>query len=320
MLAEMSRASGREIESEFAGIHTSIGEERERTAAELRAVCEQAKAEIESHFVSTAQRFQSAAAELRDMSHEVQRELEETREALRRGAADLPRETTQQAAAMRRVVADQIKALEELSEIVARSGRAHDVSQPLSAGAEGTATAYEMPLRRAESARAVEQRRLAAQAPRPAAGPPNGKTSERGGWITDLLARVDNGERKISEGPAVKPAQPPQRLDAISLDITRMIDHSAAADAWERYRRGEANAFSRQIYVGRGPQAFDEIRRRYRLDPEFHATVDRYVHEFDRLLAELGQDEANEAVAKTYLLSETGKVYTLLAHASGKLA
>jgi hypothetical protein len=41
---------------------------------------------------------------------------------------------------------------------------------------------------------------------------------------------------------------------------------------------------------------------------------------FERLLAELGQDEASEAVAKTYLLSETGKVYTLLAHAAGKLS
>jgi len=122
-----------------------------------------------------------------------------------------------------------------------------------------------------------------------------------------------------SKDPPEKPAQPPQRLEAISLDVTRMIDHAAVADAWDRYRRGEANAFSRQIYVGRGPQAFDEIRRRHRHDPEFHVTVDRYVRDFEKLLAELGQDEANEVVAKTYLLSETGKVYTLLAHAAGKL-
>ena len=67
------------------------------------------------------------------------------------------------------------------------------------------------------------------------------------------------------------------------------------------------------------PQIFDEIRRRYRVDPEFRATVDRYVQEFERLLAGLGEDGNSEAVAKTYLLSETGKVYTLLAHAAGKL-
>jgi hypothetical protein len=253
------------------------------------------------------------------MSSEIRRELEETREALRRGAADLPAETAQQAASMRRVVADQIKALEELSEIVTRSGRAYDISQPASFGVERSAAPPPATARRPESARPAEQPRPPVQSPRAPIRPANAKTSERGGWISDLLARVDSGESVASKDPPEKPAQPPQRLEAISLDVTRMIDHAAVADAWDRYRRGEANAFSRQIYVGRGPQAFDEIRRRYRLDPEFHVTVDRYVRDFEKLLAELGQDEANEVVAKTYLLSETGKVYTLLAHAAGKL-
>src|SRR5690606_34212375 len=40
---------------------------------------------------------------------------------------EMPRETQETTAAMRRVVADQIKALNELTEIVTRSGRAVDV-------------------------------------------------------------------------------------------------------------------------------------------------------------------------------------------------
>ena len=62
------------------------------------------------------------------------------------------------------------------------------------------------------------------------------------------------------------------------------------------------------------------MRRRYRLDPEFHATIDRYVQEFERLLAELNRDNPDDSVTRTYLTSETGKVYTMLAHASGRLA
>jgi len=236
----------------------------------------------------------------------------------------LPQETVQQAAAMRRAVADQIKALEALSEIVTRSGRAYDISQPAPVGAERAA--QPVPPRRVEQARAVEPPRAPEpprpepQRPRSAAQPANPKTSERGGgWISDLLARADSEEPPVSPNAPAKPTQPAQRLEAISLDVARMIDHAAAAAAWDRYRRGETNAFSRRIYVGRGAQTFDEIRRRYRADLEFRATVDRYVQEFERLLAEVGQDEASEAVAKTYLLSETGKVYTLLAHAAGKL-
>ncbi len=319
ILADTSQLSGGTIESQFAELRARITEERDRTAAELRSAAEQANSALDSQFGQTADRFQSAAAELRGIAREIQRELEETREALRRSAADLPQETAQQAASLRRAVADQIKALEELSEIVTRSGRAYDISQPATFGAERPAAPSSAP-RRMEAVRAPEPSRAPAQPPRAASRPANGKTSERGsGWISDLLARVDNEEPAASQNSKPKPAQGPQRLEAISLDVTRIIDHAAAAEAWERYRRGEANAFSRQIYVGRGPQAFEEIRRRYRLDPEVHATVDRYVQEFERLLAELGQDEADEAVAKTYLLSETGKVYTLLAHAAGKL-
>jgi hypothetical protein len=325
VLAETSQASAGMIERQFSQILASAGEERERSAAAARNVCTQAKAELEGIFGQTTERFQSAAAELRHMAGDIQRELEETREVLRRGAADLPHETQQQVAAMRRVVAEQIKALEELSEIVTRSGRAFDVSQAHSteAGrtlAQSAPARLGGPIRSVEPQRTSQPSRLAAQMPPGAERAAEARASERGGgWLSDLLAKVDSEEPGTASSPAAKIARQPQRLDVISPDIARMIDHAAAADAWERYRRGESGAFSRRIYAGRGPQVFDDIRRRYRLDPEFRDTVDRYLRDFERLLAEAGQDAGNETVAKAYLLSETGKVYTLLAHAAGKL-
>ena len=55
-----------------------------------------------------------------------------------------------------------------------------------------------------------------------------------------------------------------------------------------------------------------------RRDGEFKQTVDRYVEEFERLLAEVSRDDRDSMLTKTYLTSETGKVYTMLAHASGR--
>ena len=187
-LAESSQSTGGMIDRQFAGIRANIEQEREGTAAAMRAACEQANAELAGIFGQTTERFQSAAAELRDMSREIQRELEATREALRRGATDLPQETAQQAAAMRRAVADQIKALEALSEIVTRSGRAYDVSQPAPVNAERAAQAVPPrrvePARAAEPPRAPEPPRPEAQRPRSGTPPANPKTSERGGgWI-----------------------------------------------------------------------------------------------------------------------------------------
>src|ERR1041384_3978632 len=60
----------------------------------------------------------------------MQRELEQTRTELRRGMLELPQETAESAAQMRRVIVDQIEALAELNRIVARHGRGMDVVEP----------------------------------------------------------------------------------------------------------------------------------------------------------------------------------------------
>ncbi len=179
------------------------------------------------------------------MSREIQNELSATREALRASVAELPQETAQQAASMRRIVADQIKALEELSEIVTRSGRSFDVSAPLATAAERAAppqrrlrdasSSLAQPSRNASSVpaaiepRAVPVRRrllLAALAHR---------RRERGGWLSDLLARASTEEPAPAREPAkeaeAKTPLAPQPLDAISLDVARN-------DRSKRRRRG----------------------------------------------------------------------------------
>ena len=108
-------------------------------------------------------------------------------------------------------------------------------------------------------------------------------------------------------------------LDAIAAGIANLIDADAAAEMWDRWRRGDNNAFSRRLYTAQGQQTFDEIRRRCRADPQFRETVERYTQEFERLLAKIGPDDRDGAQARAYLLSDTGKVYTMLAHASGRM-
>ena len=151
------------------------------------------------------------------------------------------------------------------------------------------------------------------------------------GWLTDLLNRASREEgeperdspretaREPLRGPEERsPRHSIESLDSLSVDIARMIDHDAAADLWDRYKRGERNVFTRRLYTLQGQQAFDEIRKKYRADREFKQTVDRYIGEFERLLDEVSRDDRGQVVARTYLTSETGKVYTMLAHAAGR--
>jgi hypothetical protein len=88
---------------------------------------------------------------------------------------------------------------------------------------------------------------------------------------------------------------------------------------WDRWRRGDATAVSHRLYTEAGQQAFDEIRRRHRADPQFRDAATRYVQEFEKLLAKVSQNDRDGSQWRAYLLSNTGKVYTILAHASGRL-
>src|SRR3974377_2314746 len=251
---------------------------------------------------------------------------------------------------MRRVIVDQIEALAELNRIVARHGRGLDAVAPAPRNERVAVTApiRHEPLPRSEPARteplprpstratdvasfAPTQRRASSPAPAPETpAPPAGKS-----WLSELLNRASRDEeepREFSRERAHGPARPEpeargsdertarhsiESLDSLSVDIARMIDHDAAIDLWDRYKRGERNVFTRRLYTLQGQQAFDEIRKRYRSDPECKQTAACYIHEFERLLDEVAHDDRGQVVARTYLTSETGKVYTMLAHAAG---
>jgi hypothetical protein len=161
-----------------------------------------------------------------------------------------------------------------------------------------------------------------------------------GGWLSNLLTRAsrdaddpmpndDRSGPKSSRPAAAKDQQSPagddrrphlggDSDDSLSADIDRLIDHEVAADLWERHNRGEHNVFTRRLYTMQGRKAFDETRRRYRADREFRHAVDRYVGEFDRMLGEVERGEGGKVLARNYIASEAGKVYTLLAHAAGR--
>jgi hypothetical protein len=130
--------------------------------------------------------------------------------------------------------------------------------------------------------------------------------------MSNLLARAsqEDAPRRGNKGAD---------LDSLSADIARMMDEGALSQAWDRYRRGDRGVFDRRLYTGAGAKTFEEIRRRYANEADFRLTVDRYVSEFERLLSEVDREDRDGLLTRSYLTSETGKVYTLLAHASGRL-
>jgi hypothetical protein len=349
IIAETSNESVRTIEQQYDLVRKTSDEERERTSEALNAVYDEAFGEVQAMFNQSAGRFTEVMQGMKQMAAEMQQELETTRTELRRGILELPQETAESAAQMRRVIVDQIEALAELNRIVARHGRSLDAVEPARREAEplysvSGGRGQARPVRADIGAPPQASARDITGAPTRRSGPPNlspvqgGKdesNGRNGGWLSDLLSRASRDDGLPIAPPAAAPAptaareapraeeRPQQRevtdpIDTLSVDIARMIDHDAAADLWERYKRGERGVFSRRLYTVQGQKAFDEIRNRYRTDPEFRQTVERYIHEFERLLDDVSRGDRGPGVARSYLTSDTGKVYTMLAHAAGR--
>ncbi len=158
-----------------------------------------------------------------------------------------------------------------------------------------------------------------------------GNRGRRDQWsLGDLLARASTEEQPAFAAPA--PGQEPSFANrghggapngtgqGLRLDeIARAIDHRTAAEVWQRFRSGERGVLGRHLYTQEGQVTFDEIARRYDRDADFRVTVDRYLKDFERLLGEAERADGDGRMLQNYLTSETGRVYLMLAHASGHI-
>jgi hypothetical protein len=307
-----------------------------------RASAESVTENVGKSIETALQRFEGATAEMRRIAADMSHELSETREEMRRGIFDLPEETRESTNAMRRAVSEQINALKDLSRIVENSGRAFDLGngdarrqrkpappqQAPQPAMRQPAPAPAAPVQRDPAVREPAMREPAMREPALRGSFEMAEAAPEqpsGGWVSDLLRRASKDDEEPAPRAPQRVDQPREplhtveSLNSLSVDIARAIDHEASIDLWDRYRRGERNVFTRRLYTLKGQQTFDEIKRKYENDSTFRASVDRYISDFERLLRDIAKNDRDNIMTQTYLTSDTGKVYTMLAHAAGKL-
>jgi hypothetical protein len=340
-------STSEKVTGQLSQFTTAASSESDRAADALRQTQTTLILEMQQALEEATKRFNETADAMRATAREVGSELESTRSELARGVMELPEETKASAAAMRRVVAEQIEALSELNAIVRAQPATHDLNDgrrappPTPRREELRAEPVrEAPAPRApEPVRAPEPARAAAPAPRPAPAPAAAtvtaprpaapapaptpapapalaaaaaaKTEEGGGWLRDVL-------RNATAQASAAPAQP--NLTNLTEEIAKAMDQTALAEAWARYQNGEQNVFSRRIYTLSGQGTYDQVRKRLQQDPEFARTSATYMSEFEQLLQQAAQSSNPAAAAREFLLSDRGRVYTMLAHASGRVS
>ena len=337
VVAETAGAGSAAISRQFEAVRTAAENERQQTLHAMNDLYQQSTHETDAMFKQSTEKFGAMVQSMKQMAAEMHNELEATRNELRRGVLEMPQEAADNTAQMRKVIVDQIEALAELNRIVAHHGRGLDVvtsgrasvqrqEEPVAMAAAGGRNdgRNEVRMRDAGSASTLPPPDLGMPATRRAEAPPVAPASQdagRGdGWLSDLLHRTDNGGGGGREAPRGRsPQTPANPLESLSLDIGRLMDRNLASEMWDRYQRGESKAFTKRLYTPAGQKAFDEVARKYRADRGFKQTVDRYIAEFERLLDEVAREDRGPQALRGHLTSETGLVYTLLAHAAGRL-
>jgi hypothetical protein len=149
---------------------------------------------------------------------------------------------------------------------------------------------------------------LLARASRSEDGYPGGKDDSYG--MPPVAPPLDNGRN-------AKPETTPMVFDM--KDIANAVDEDVAAEVWMRYNKGDRNILSRNIYNREGQTTFDQVKRRYENDTTFRHIVDRYLADFERMLQDASKADPKGRTVQSHLVSETGRIYLVLGHASGRL-
>lgn len=294
----------------------STAENRTRSAAQdLQRQFSAVSSAVDQQLSTLKQRVTHTTEEARQRSAKTAADVAAEQAWVREQLEKMPAATRENAAAMRQALQEQMKALEHLSGV--GGGRARDISQPLST--PSLTGAYQAETRM-DPSRGLPAPGGYSQGARPPAMPPQAPQRDaRDAWsLGDLLARAsrDDGHDDDGGGRWDQPSSFPLNIEVIA----RAIDPSTTSAVWARLRAGQRGVMVRSIYSPDGRAAFDEVSRRYLSDPELQATINRYLNDFERLQQEADAKDPSGRMAQSHLVSDTGRVYLFLAHASGRIA
>lgn len=297
--------------TEMDRLRTSAGTETDRALEELRAKFSNVSREVNEHIGTLSSRFNATSEDMRVRARAALSDLEAEQGRLRDQLERLPDTTRASTDGMKRVLQEQLRALQQLSSLTIRESGRRDISPP----------AQLPPPSGHQSAHAAanhgHQQTARPAAPMEAPSRSAGSAGREGWKLGDLLARASEEEAERATAAAQAPPPDP----GINVPgIARSLDATTAAAIWSRFRTGQRGIMVRSIYSNEGRSIFDDVQRRYRSEAPFKGTVDRYLLDFEHVLREADQQDGSGRLTQSYVVSDGGRVYLFLAHAAGRLA
>ncbi len=320
-LTKGAEARSRSAIAEIERMKIAANVETERAYEEVTSRFAQVSRQVSEQLGSLQHQFNSTSSDVRMQAQRAAAELAAEQARLRSQIEALPQTALEGTESVRRALQDQMRALEELSNFTAREAARRDVAPPAGPISGGPLTPVASGAPRNLSTltstlvNELNSRRPSSSLPIPMAG------DGRDNWsLGDLLARASRDEEAgRAAPPPLRPA--PQSEMPIDVDtIARALDAATASAIWSRFRAGQRGIMVRSIYTNEGRVAFDEVNRRYRAEPSFQQMVNDYLNDFERSLRDTEQRDPSGRMLAHQLVSDMGRVYLFLAHASGRLS
>src|SRR5262249_47446709 len=131
----------------------------------------------------------------------------------------------------------------------------------------------------------------------------------------EKLAAVDLAHRRSSFLRASRLIV--DSLNSLAIDFSRVLDPSLSDRLLRDYVGGDRGVFVRRLLkLGYG-ETESKIRDRYEGDQEFRKYVTDYLTQFDKLLAEAKEIDAENILSATFLTADVGKLYLVLSSLLG---
>ncbi len=111
-----------------------------------------------------------------------------------------------------------------------------------------------------------------------------------------------------------------RKLNAAARDLVEAVDQDLPRDLEKRFSGGEGDVYTRNLLEDRGRGLPKLVERRYKSEKLVRGRVDAYVRLFERLLDTFAETPQGDQLVDASLASESGKLYLLLAQASGRIS
>jgi hypothetical protein len=109
------------------------------------------------------------------------------------------------------------------------------------------------------------------------------------------------------------------KLNDAARDFVEAIDGKLDPAREQRFAAGESHVYIQQLRAIPPRRLSQTMQERYGTDRQLRGRADAYVRLFERLLDTVSAGPNGDKVAEALLAADSGKLYVILAQASGRI-